>query len=443
MRTRAKHLLLDGVACALVGAQLPVSRRGVDAVVDLGDTGPASLVGWGDRTFSPMAAAMLNSSFIQSFELDDYHPVAPLHSNAVVLPAMLAALPSVGPVDGNALLRAAVLGYETGPRVGRALHGQQMLARGWHSGPVFGTHAAAVAAGSLYGLGPEGFEDALGMAATQSGGLMSAQFESMVKRMQHGFAARNGLVAAALARKRYVGIKRVFEREYGGYLAVFGEGHDPDPRQVYAGLGDTWETDAIAVKPYAAMGGLHAAIDAALDFRAAGVHPDDISAIEIDVSEAGYGHGGWRATRPIETIGAQMNLAYAFAVALLDGSVLIKQFRDDRLQADDVWQLIDRTTLRHEPAFDDRPADEWITTRVKLRTADGRSQERLVVHPRGTGDNPTTNEQVVAKYRALTSDVLAAERRDEIEDMVLNLEELEDTRELFALLTPHVAGALD
>jgi len=65
---------------------------------------------------------------------------------------------------------------------------------------VAGTYiafSAAAAAGTIYRLDGAGFEDALGMAATQSCGLMSAQFESMVKRMQHGFAARNGLTAAA------------------------------------------------------------------------------------------------------------------------------------------------------------------------------------------------------------------------------------------------------
>jgi hypothetical protein len=48
---------------------------------------------------------------------------------------------------------------------------------------------------------------------------MSAMYESMVTRMQHGFASRNGLTAAALAASGYVGIKRVFERPYGGWLA--------------------------------------------------------------------------------------------------------------------------------------------------------------------------------------------------------------------------------
>ena len=33
--------------------------------------------------------------------------------------------------------------------------------------------------------------------------------------------------------------------------------------------------------------------------------------------EAAYGHGGWKAVRPLEPIGAQMNVAYAVAVALL------------------------------------------------------------------------------------------------------------------------------
>ena len=38
--------------------------------------------------------------------------------------------------------------------------------------------------------------------------------------MQHGFAARNGLLGTLLARGGYVGIKKVLEREYGGFLTV-------------------------------------------------------------------------------------------------------------------------------------------------------------------------------------------------------------------------------
>jgi aconitate decarboxylase len=443
VRERAKHLILDGVACALVGAQLPVSRVGVKAVTALDGAGDVALIGWAPITTSPTSAAMLNSSFIQGFELDDYHPVAPLHSNSLVLPAMLSAAHQTKPVSGARFLLGAILGYETGPRVGQALGGLDMLSRGWHSGVVFGTLSAAAAAGTIYGLNAAGFEDALGMAATQSCGLMSAQFESMVKRMQHGFAARNGLTAAALAAGGYTGIKRVFERRYGGYLATFGQGHPTDATAIYKGLGSVWETQRIAVKPYAAMGLLHAAIDAALKLRATGEAAiDEIARIDIVMSEAPYSHGGWQATRPLTTIGAQMNAAYAVAVALLDGSVLIDQFSQRRINSDDVWRLIDRTHTHHEKSYDALPESQRLTTRVVITFHDGTTREQVVTQPRGTGDHQLTNAQIVDKYRTLTQLVIETDRRHAIENAVLGLETLDDIAILTGMLNPPVNAAL-
>jgi 2-methylcitrate dehydratase PrpD len=319
-----------------------------------------------------------------------------------------------------------------------------MLSRGWHSGVVFGTLSAAASAGTLYRLDAAGFEDALGMAATQSCGLMSAQFESMVKRMQHGFASRNGVTAAALAASGYVGIKRVLEREYGGWLSTFGEGHHPDSIQIYAGLGAVWETNRIAVKAYAAMGLLHAAIDAALHLRFEDkVRADQIERIEIDMPEAAYGHGGWQAVRPLEPIGAQMNVAYAVAVALLDGEVLIDQFSEKRINGDDVWNLIDRTKTHHEKAYDQLPVDDRLTTRLRLTLKDGNTRDKVVAHPRGTGDRLLTNADIVAKYRSLTRSVISTDRQAAIEKAVLSLDALDDISELTVLLTPTVRSALD
>ena len=45
VRDRAKHLVLDGLGCALVGSQLPWSRVGVEGVTALDDAGDAVLVG--------------------------------------------------------------------------------------------------------------------------------------------------------------------------------------------------------------------------------------------------------------------------------------------------------------------------------------------------------------------------------------------------------------
>jgi 2-methylcitrate dehydratase PrpD len=441
VRDRARHLILDGIACAVVGAQLPVSRVGVEGITALEGAGNSALIGWDGLATSATSAAMLNSSFIQGFELDDYHPLAPLHSNSLVLPAMLAAAPRAGRVSGERFLLGAILGYETGPRVGQALGGLDMLSRGWHSGVVFGPLAAAAAAGTLYGLDAAGFEDAFGMAATQSCGLMSAMYESMVKRMQHGFASRNGLTAAALAAMGYIGIKRVFERPYGGWLAVFGEGHRTYPEDISKGLGTLWETERIAVKAYSAMGLLHAAIDAALELRQK-VDVSQIQRIDIYMSEAAYAHGGWKAERPLQVIGAQMNVAYVVAVALLDGEVLVDQFTQDRVNSDDVWALIDKTLTHHERAYDNLPIDDQLTTQVRLTFNDGSTHAAKVAHPRGTGDRNLTNAEIRDKYAKLTRRVVSADRQAAIEKTVLNIDTVSDVAELADLLTPAVRSPL-
>jgi 2-methylcitrate dehydratase PrpD len=439
---RAKHLLLDGLGCALVGAQLPWSRVASDAVLGLEGTGDTVVIGTG-RTTSAPAAAVLNGTFIQGFELDDFHPLAPLHSCSLLIPALVStATVRPGATTGAELLLAAITGFEVGPRVGYTLHGAQMLDRGWHSGPVFGTHSAAMASGKLRGLPPAQLEDALGLAGTQSSGLMAAQYEAMSKRMHHGLAARNGFYAAGLAAAGYTGIKRVFEREYGGFLSVFGEGHDPDASLLTGQLGQRWETSVIMVKSYAAMGGLHGAIDAAIQLRSS-IAPQDVSKIDVTVGETIYKHGWWQPERPLTPIGAQMNIGYATAAALLDGNVLPEQFTAGRLDADDIWSLIAATTVHLDESLTHADITEKFRTDVALTARDGTVHRARVVQPHGAPTDPVTNEELVAKFHALADRVTNRVRAEAIERAVVGLEALDDTDDLIDLLADPVAGALD
>ncbi len=441
VQERAKHLLLDGIGCALIGAQLPWSRTATQAVLDIDGQGDTIVIGTG-RTASAPAAAVLNGTFVQGFELDDFHPIAPLHSCSLVIPALLSTASSRRQTRGADLLLAAIVGFEVGPRVGYTLHGAQMLDRGWHSGSVFGTHSAAMASGKLRGLSPAQLEDALGLAGTQSSGLMAAQFEAMSKRMHHGFAARNGLYAAGLAAHGYTGIKRVFERDYGGFLAVFGEGHCPDADALTSELGERWETRAIMVKSYAAMGGLHGAIDAARRLRPS-VDPDRISRIDITVGTTIYKHGWWTAERPLSAIGAQMHLGYTTAAALLDGNVLPEQFTTPRLDADDIWRLVRRTEVHLDEARDRAPVTERFATDLAVTTDDGNVQHVRIDQPHGGPADPVTNAELVAKFHALADRVTTRDRATSIEAAVTGIDALADINELIDLLAPPVAGALD
>lgn len=450
IQTRAKYIILDGIACLIVGAHLPGSEVAARAIFDMEAPGTCTVFGWGGRKLSPLQAALLNSTFIQGFELDDWHSEAPLHSNSLILPALLAAAEhdfssefSTRKVpSGSDLLLASIVGFEVGPRVGLGLHGAHVLSMGWHSGAIFGPSAAAASSGKLLGLAPGQIEDALGIACTQAGGLMSAQFESDVKRMQHGFAARNGLFGTLLARANYTGIKRVYEQEYGGFLACFsrGNGREPTylPEEVAKDLGTTWKTEGIRLKAYSAMAGTHCTVDCVRDLQARyPVQMKDfksISKITIEMGEAMFHHGGWVAERPLKAIGAQMNNAYIAATQIVDEAVSPVQFKPSSLDRDELWDLVSKTTCVEKNDLKDKFATRVTVT---FQGNDGQVPDPIESHlagPRGIFPE-LSNEDIVEKWRLLVNGLIDDSRRERIEDLVLNLEGCEQLTELIELLS--------
>lgn len=155
-------------------------------------------------------------------------------------------------------------------------------------------------------LSPGAIEDALGTASSQACDLMSAQYKTMGKRMQHGFAALT-------TQGEYSGMDPIFERPYGGYLATFGQGFSSNPRfldtELVDDLGQDWRSiNEIRVKAYNSMGGTHVSVDCMVDLqekhrsRFLNVHP--IYHINIEQSKAFCAHGVQSISRPITITGA-------------------------------------------------------------------------------------------------------------------------------------------
>jgi 2-methylcitrate dehydratase PrpD len=126
---------------------------------------------------------------------------------------------------------------------------------------------------------------------------------------------------------------------------------------------------------------------------------------------------------------------------LLDRAALVDQYRPDRLNRDDVWDLIARTQITHDETFD--PGDAGYTTRVSVTTDDGNTRSQVIERPRGGLGNPLTDDEIVAKYRMLTEDVLDHSRRDQIQDAVLTMADSPSgPRDLQRLLTAPVRNVL-
>lgn len=444
--TRAKYLILDGIACGLVATHLPWSETAARGVFKMEPEGQCTVIGWGGKKLSPLAAALLNSTFIQGFELDDYHSVAPLHSCSILIPALFAAVESNSRqiFSGQDFLKAFIVGCEVGPRVGLALHGADLLSRGWHSGAVQGPSASAAAVSSLLGLEPQNVEWALGIACTQAGGLMSAQFGSMAKRMQHGFASRNGLFAGLMAREGYTGIQEVFETPYGGFLSCFGQGASLEPKslpeELVNGLGEHWQLLGIRVKLHACMAALHGTIDCVANLQKQ--YPDlfakenlsNIDAITTQHSKPAFEHGGWKVPldEPLSSTAAQMSIQYAASAQLEDGEVLMAQFGADKLNRPALKSLMAKITPTHNPEFDSTKSMGW-TTVVSVRFSDGQEVTNRTNGPKGITP-PATNQDIIDKWRMLVRDVIDKERMTAIEACVLGLGSLDDIQQLINLL---------
>jgi 2-methylcitrate dehydratase PrpD len=207
-------------------------------------------------------------------------------------------------------------------------------------------------------------------------------------------------------------------------------------------LGERWETSIIMVKSYAVMGGLHGAVDAARQLRES-VVAKNISKIDITVGETVYKHGWWAPERPLTAIGAQMNIGYATAAALLDGNALPEQFTAARLDADDIWSLIGVTDVHLDESLADAPLTERFRTDLAVTTRDGDVHQVRVVAPHGAPWDPVTNDELVTKFHALADRVTSRDRATAIERAMVGLENLDDVSDLIDLLAPPVAGALD
>ncbi|MDP1538011.1 MAG: MmgE/PrpD family protein [Burkholderiales bacterium] len=424
---RAKDLILDGLGCGLYGIDLEWTEILARTVRRLEPGGGQATV-WGrGETASAVNAALINGTLVQGYEMDDAHIGGALHSCAVVLPAALAAAEyaGAGKVSGGRLLAAIIAGFEIGPRAGMCMRGERMSMNGWHSGAIIGPFPAAIAAGIVLGLDSNQLFHALGIAGTQSGGLMAAQYGSMVKRMQHAKGSQSGLYGALLAAEGFTGIEDVFEQPYGGFCATFSRGSGEfDLPALSAGLGERWETLRFTVKTYACKAQNHAPVNAISELMAEGLTADQVEAITIAATEAVVRQCGWHPYVPKGLTGAQHHAGFCVAMQLIEGDVFVDQMVVKNAARPDLVALANRVRLVRSVEREQKGNEYRHGADVEVVLKDGRVLRRTVDHPAGSHQRPLSSEQVVRKFRRLASKSLPQQRVDEVEGVVRNLENL-------------------
>jgi aconitate decarboxylase len=433
VRERIKLLILDSLGCAIYGANLEWCRILRGTLEKLDTAGTTSIWGTDARLSSPHAA-LVNGTQVQGFELDDVHRKAVLHVGAVTLPALIAVAESHTQFSGRELLTAAVAGYEVGPRVGLCM-GQEHIGQGWHSGATVGIFSAAAGAARGLHLDADQTVHALGIAGTQSSGLMAAQYGAMVKRMHAGRAAQSGLYAALLANNGFTGIVDVFEAPYGGFCTTFSRSQDRfNPAELSAGLGQKFETMGIALKFYSCVGSNHTTLDAIADIRKRRPFAlEELDQIIVYGSQVTVDHVGW-PYKPQGLTAAQLNLPFCVATLLIENDVFVDEFESDCVDDAARIELSHKVKVVHDPAITALGAGQRHKVRVEIHFRDGAVETETREAPRGSERSFASADDIVSKFHKLTRHVMAEKQRDALVGAVIGLEKLADSRELIALL---------
>jgi 2-methylcitrate dehydratase PrpD len=233
---------------------------------------------------------------------------------------------------------------------------------------------------------------ALGIAASSAGGLR-ASFGTMMKPLHAGQAARNGVLAALLAREGFVASDVVLEHGYG-YCAVFndGLGFDLSP---FDALGAPLEilTDyGLALKMYPSCGATHPGIEAAL-----ALHGDlagaPIRSVRAGVCEMAFAPLIYvMPTAPLE---GKFSMQFCLAAALIDGRVNLDTFSDEKIADTRIRALIPKIVMEVDERF--RHGSEFPTA-VTVETENGARYKRVVLLASGKPERWFTPAQLHDKF---------------------------------------------
>ena len=427
VRHEAQRALVNFLGCAIGASHHDTVTRALAALAPFAGPAQATLLGRPER-LDCLNAALLNGMASHTFDFDDTHLKTIIHPSGPVAAALLA-LAEYQPVSGSAWIHAFVLGVEVECRVGYAVYPSHYDI-GWHITGTAGVFGAAAAVGRLLGLSEAQLVWALGIAATQAAGLRE-MFGSMCKPLHPGMAARNGMVAALLARENFTSSAQGIEGRRG-FANVLATERDYD--RITGGLGATWELAANSYKPFACGIVVHPVIDGCLQLRAE-LHlaAEAIDAIELTVHPLVLELTG----KPTPRVGLEgkFSVFHSAAVAIIDGSAGEAQYSDARVADPRVIALRERVVAAVDPALAEDAA------RVRIRLKDGRVAERFVAHAVGSLARPMSDRDLEDKFRTLCAPILAADAIERLLSACWQLEQSPDAGLLARLSVPHRLGA--
>ncbi|MBI4189414.1 MAG: MmgE/PrpD family protein [Betaproteobacteria bacterium] len=230
---RAKGVTLHGLASVLLGSQSPAGQQAVKLISEeeAGVRNGATIMVNGAKVTRGGAAFANSEMAMAGGKLDSFRMLT--HPGTSIIPAAFVAAETAG-ASGGDFITGIAAGYEVMERMAADFI-PTVMSRGFHAGPVFGIFGATVAAAKILRLTEEQMNSAIALCASLAGGNLEG-IRSGGRALREGAAARNAMLAIALAQQGHVGGETVLEGDAGFYHAYAGNNLG---RLTYSFVGDT------------------------------------------------------------------------------------------------------------------------------------------------------------------------------------------------------------
>lgn len=427
----AKRFLLDSVGCALAAVNnedMAAMYRFVDRI---GGTPEATIMGSGALTSAPNAALM-NSLLVRALDYNDiYWEQDPSHPSDVIFGGISPA-EALGKGGKDALV-AMMIAYELEMRWCLACF-PGVREVGWHHATLT-QFVSPFVAGRMYDLNAEQMVAAAGISGSSHftlGGVVAGHLTNM-KNTADPLATQAGVLAALMAREGYTGPVEVIEGKEGFQHVI----HNVElrPEILLDGLGVKFLITDCAYKAFPTEALTHQPISAVLNvMQQHNLVAEDLAEIHIQTTTRGadiLSDASKYDPQTRET--ADHSLPYCIAAAAADGGLWPTSFDEEKLFDPRIRVLLPKIKVVANAEIDALfPGVKRAV--ATLTTTDGRTLAETVDHAKGSPQNPMSDEEVIAKFRANAAAVTSAAQQDAIIDATWNLDSIAHMGEYMKLL---------
>ena len=284
-------------------------------------------------------------------------------------------------------------------------------ARGYHNTCTIGTVAAATACAHLLKLDAEQTAHAVGIAATQAGGLKS-MFGTQCKPFHAGLASHNGLRAARLAASGMTCRTDALECPQG-FASTLSPDFNP---QAALAAPDKFYVRENLFKYHASCGGTHAAIECVRELRESNAfEPRRIERVTVRAEQGAAAMCNIAA--PTTGLEAKFSLRFMTAAALLGADTAgLELFEDANVRDAALCGLRDKVTVEFVKGW------PRMQSEVIVELADGRKLRAM--HDAGIPptDYVQQGQRLRGKFERLAEPVLGNARAGAILQLVEALE---------------------